>query len=781
MVQDGPKGALRGVKVVEFGEYVPGPLLGMLLSDQGAEVVKVERPGGDRARAHPAFATWNRGKRSVVLDLKSPACRNDAQKLVRAADVVIENFRPGVAERLGIGYEELTSSNPGLVYCSLPGFGEGSPYRDRPGWDPVIGALTGLHQATSMTTPIEGSAGPLFTPLPAPSTFAAVTGAVSVAMALVARRRSGAGQRIEVPLHSVMFNAVGSRFVKFHDYEPENPFPFSGYVMARLFRCADGRWVQSSGVYRSFAGSFAKGIGREEWADELTALFEQQPADAETRDLWLGRFRDIYAQRTAQEWETAISNEGGCITVCRTIDEWMETDQATTARIVETVDDASFGRMRQPGVHVRLRGTAGAIQGRAPTLGEHTDEVLNNAVLNDPGPPRSASESPKAALASALQGVRVLDLTIILAGPICGRTLAEFGADVIKIDDPHRPADMRGWMEVNRGKRNILLDLKRPEGLEVFWRLLDETDVVVENNRKGALARLGIGYDNARRRKPTIIYASLNTYGHDGPWAERPGWEQLAQAASGIQVRRGGRDGTPALLTYPMNDCGTGLLGAFAVALALHERDRTGKGQQVDTGLALTASLLQSPFFLDYEGFERRDPEGIGVRGYSALSRLYPASDGWLYVHCPSDAEWQRFLAVAELESTDRDPPLATAQARAAHIEGIAGELLKVFPNKTSQTWLELLEQAGVSAAPNLASEDLRDDPYIRDAGLIVSRDHPGFGMVEHSGNVAQLSRTPVQLGRPAPALGADTQQVLTEAGYSPADVTALKKAGVVG
>ncbi len=181
-------GALRGLKVMDFGHYIAGPLLGMLLSDQGAEVTKIERPQGDPTREELAFATWNRGKRSVVLDLKTEYGRETARKLALDADLLIENFRPGVAERLGIGYDELASSNPRLVYCSLPGFGENHPDRHRQGWEPVVGAATGLFPQ------VDESDKPLYSPLPIASTFAAIVGAVAVTMALCARDRSDLGQ-----------------------------------------------------------------------------------------------------------------------------------------------------------------------------------------------------------------------------------------------------------------------------------------------------------------------------------------------------------------------------------------------------------------------------------------------------------------------------------------------------------------------------------------------------------------------------------------------------------
>jgi crotonobetainyl-CoA:carnitine CoA-transferase CaiB-like acyl-CoA transferase len=376
--------------------------------------------------------------------------------------------------------------------------------------------------------------------------------------------------------------------------------------------------------------------------------------------------------------------------------------------------------------------------------------------------------------------VRVLDLCIVLAGPTCGRTLAEFGADVIKIDDPARPYDIVGNLDVNRGKRSIMINLKSEEGRAVFWKLVDTADVVVENNRKGSLARLGLGYDEVRKRKPDIVYASLNAYGYDGPWSYRPGWEQLAQATSGIQVRLGGRDSMPRLLPYPMNDYGTGLMGAYAVALALHERQRTGRGQSVDSGLALTACLLQSPYFLDYPGFQRQEPEGVGVRGYSALSRLYPAADGWLYLHCPDDDAWRRLTGLPEFSHLASNPGFATPEARKEHDPELVSQLGRVFTGKKRGDWLALLHSAGVSAVENVSIADFRDDPYVRRAGLVVTRQHPGRGRADHLGNPARLSGTPMRLGRPTPDLGAETEEILREAGYSEGEIQALKASGVV-
>ena len=763
------KGALDGVRVLDFGHYIPGPLLGMFLSDQGASVIKVERPEGDPARKHPAFAVWNRGKQSAVLDLKTEAGQAHARAFAANSDVVIENFRPGVADRLGIGYETLSEANPKLVYCSLPGFGEGSPHRHSRGWEPIVSASAGLYE------PARDSDGPVYTPIPAASAFSAIIGGVSVTVALIARQRNGKGQRIEIPLHSAIFAAMGRRLATVPGPESVDQFQIARWIMNHQYQCKDGRWVQHHGMFSRFFHRFLNEAGRPEWIEETTGLLGKEVDDATGR-MWLQRFEEIFRQRTAKEWEDAISKAGGACVMCRTVDEWLENDHAKAAGMVVEVEDAILGRMKQPGLQVRLHGTPGGVQGGAPMLGEHTSQALESAGAP---PVDSRAEGSVEEIISALQGIKVLDLCLILAGPTCGRTLAEFGAEVIKIDDPERPYDITQTVDVNRGKRSIKLDLKTEKGKEVFWRLLEGADVVVENNRAGAMERMGLGYEDIKKRRPDIIYASMNTYGYGGPWTDRAGWEQLAQAATGIQVRHGGRNGTPTVIHYTVNDYGTGISGAFAVALALYHRNRTGEGQSVSGALSYTACTLQSPFFLDYQGHQRKETEGLQARGISTLSSLYKTSDGWFYLHAPDEESWTRLTGLSEFSHLAGDERFAAAEKRSDNDPALGAELEAIFHEKERTEWLTALQAAGVSCIENLSIPDFRDDPYVRQAGLIVNRELPALGLVDHLGVAARLSGTPAQLGRPSPVLGEHTDEILREAGYSAAEIADMKAQGV--
>ncbi len=731
-------GALEGTRVIDFGQYIAGPMTAMFLADQGADVIRVEPPGGPRFDA-PANATWNRGKRSIVLDLKEPGDLDAAKRLVASADVVIENFRPGVMDRLGLGPVAMTAVNPRLVYCSLPGFAGDDRRAGVAAWEGVVAAAT----ATYRPNPRTGR--PVYAALPFSSSYAAFLAATSIAIALNARERDGAGQVVEVPLFDATFAAIGYR-IGGDAITGGDPNIARMLGITRQFACKDGRWfMYHAGNKR--AGDFLKSAGIEELLPGAVDKLTPQEIHARSEALFL--------TRTAAEWETfceAVGTEGS---ICRTSAEWMENEHALASGIVTEGDDPVLGRFRGPGINVRMSGTPGSVRWARHEPGADRDEVL--AAI--PSPARKAA-APADPLRAALQGVRVLDLCIVLAGPTCGRTLAEFGADVIRIDSPHRKA-VAFHNDINRGKRSILLDLKTAEGLEVFWKLAEQADVVVQNFRKGVAERLGIGYEAVRARKPDIVYASLNTYGQVGPWSTRPGHEQIAQAATGMQERFGG-DGRPTLAPFAVNDYGTGFMGAYGVALALLHRQRTGAGQHVDTALAYTATMLQSLFLHDYKGKMWDEPRGQDALGTGPLNRAYEASDGWFFLAC-REPELRRLPEFKHLL------PL-----------GLEGALEIAFKAAPVDEWVARLTEAGAGAHAIIGDvAELRDDPWVREHGLAITRHHPGQGELTTNGPSPRLSRTPPMPGRPAPLPGSDAASILSEIGMA-AEMGRLVREGVV-
>ncbi len=747
--------ALEGIHVVDFGQYIAGPLTGMLLADQGADVIRVDPPGGP-VWDTPANATWNRGKRSISLDLKQPDDVDVARRLTASADVVIENVRPGVMDRLGLGAETAIAANPQLVYCSLPGFASDDPRAAVRAFEGVVDA------ATATLRPHEGKAErPIYTAIPIPSVYAAFQAAVSITMALNARQRSGVGQRIEVPLFDSMFPSIGSRGTTVHD--PAHAVPSRAGIWGGSFECADGRWVQYGSGNQNFQ-AFVEAAGITDWDREGLTDIDRLMNDPELRAKQLQRARELFKTRSAREWEDLVAEAGSECAVCRTSAEWFEHPHARESNMVIEVDDPVYGPMLQPGINARLSRTPGAVRRAAPQPDHHRVEILHELQTRPspkPGPELVTT------LHGALDGVRVLDLCIILAGPTCGRTLAEFGADVIKIDNPNRGGHVQSHNDVNRGKRSILLDLRSAQGREIFWRLVDTADVVAQNYRAGRLEMLGVGYEQVRQRKPDIIYASLNAYGHLGPWAGRPGHEQFAQATTGMQSRFGG-DGQPALQPNPVNDYGTGFMGAYAVALALLHRQRTGEGQHVDSALAYTAMTLQSPYMQLYKDQRWDEPRGQETLGSGPLHRAYQARDGWFFLGAKAD-----------------DLPLLAAVDGLSEVVAGNGTRLEPaleqhFLTNTVDYWVSRCIAAGLGAHRCILDlPELMQDPWVVEHGLSATREHDDIGLVTTCGPAPRLSRTPVRIGQPAPRPGSNAQSILAEIGLADR-LESLIAAGVV-
>jgi crotonobetainyl-CoA:carnitine CoA-transferase CaiB-like acyl-CoA transferase len=747
---------LDDVRVIDFGQYIAGPLAGMLLADQGADVIRVDPPGGPMWDT-PANATWNRGKRSITLNLKQPDDVAMATRLIESADVVIENFRPGVMEHLRLGPQAAIRLNPRLIYCSLPGFASDDPRSQLRAFEGVVGAATATYRPQ---TP--GVDRPVYTAIPIVSNSAAFQAVVSIVIALLARERDGAGQWIEVPLFDATFPSIGARAMRVHD--PAHIVPTPRGIWSGGFECADGRWVQFSGSGNQNFRQFVEAAGITAWDPEGLTDIERIMRDPELLAEHLRRTRELFKTRTAQEWEDLVAKVGSECAVCRTSAEWLDHPHARASHMVIEVEDPQHGKMLQPGINVRLSRTPGAMRRPAPKPDQHRAEILAEIEAR---PPHAPPPAVAATMRAGLEGVRVLDLCIILAGPTQGRTLAEFGADVIKIDNPTRGSYVASHNDLNRGKRSILLDLKSEAGRDVFWRLLADADVVAQNYRAGKLDKLGLSYEQVRQRKPDIIYASLNAFGHLGPWAERPGHEQFAQAATGMQCRFGG-DGPPMVQPNPINDYGTGFMGAYAVALALLHRQRTGEGQHVDTALAYTAMTHQSPFMHVYAGKRWDEPSGQDRLGSGPLHRAYRARDGWFFIGA-------RLTDLPRLAAVDGLADLLSLRG-----EALERALAQRFASDIVDAWVARLTTAGIGAHRDIADLDaLMQDPWVTAHELSLTREHDEMGLVTTCGPAPRLSRPPIQVGRPAPKPGSDGPAILTEIGLADR-IEALIEAGVV-
>jgi len=736
------RGPLTGLRIIDFGQYVAGPLAAVLLADQGAEVIHVDPPGGPRlGGAVDAF--FNRGKRRVILDLKRPADVAAARRLIDTADAVIENFRPGVLARLGLAPGSLLSRSPRLIVCSLPGFGRDDPRAALRGFEGVIAAATdNCHPRVGEEPPGWDWDRPTYSALPLASSFAAYLAAVAVVMALIARQRTGRGQLVEVPLFDAMFTLIGHCGAYADDRGLRPPRGIHGRG-AGTFRCSDGRYVQfdtSSPRHLSWFARAAGLLGSFD-ADLLDLSANASP---EVNGRLHARLREEFATRTALEWEELGNAAGAAIGLVRTPAEWIATEHARLSHAVAEVEDPDLGPIWCAGLPVWLSAFPDPKFEPRERPGASTSEVLAQRA----DPPMRAAPAPEPGLGRPLDGIRVLDLGLALAGPTCGRILAEFGADVVKLSAPHAGAG--GYL--NRGKDSILVDLRTLAGQDVYWRLVDRADVVLENFSPGTADRLAIGYAEVHTRRPDIVYASISCYGLGGPWQGRRGWERQGQAVTGIMERTG----LPSVLgPYNIVDIGTGILGAFAIALGLYHRRQTGEGQLVSASLTQTGTYHQAAFMFGFRGYAPGEPRGYAALGEGPLQRFYRASDRWFF-----------------LGARPADLPALAGVTRSAELEGRDGPdleqaLADAFRHWQAASLVRRLTAAGVAAHVVVPIAELMTDDVVRARGLSVTQQVPGAGPCTMPGVSPHLSATPARVGWPPRQPGADAEAVLATVGLA--------------
>lgn len=392
-----------------------------------------------------------------------------------------------------------------------------------------------------------------------------------------------------------------------------------------------------------------------------------------------------------------------------------------------------------------------------------------------------------------LQGMTVIELAHIMAGPVCGRMLADLGADIIKVErvaggDPSRgfapplvDGESAAFMMINRNKRGIAVDLKHEAGRGIVEQLLDDADVVIENYRKGTMERLGLGYDTLRARNPGLIYCEISGFGRTGPYAELGGFDLVAQGYSGLMSITGeSAERPPVKCGPPVTDITAGLLATLGVVAAYVERLRTGRGQRIDTSLfeaGITQTFWQSAIALA----SGVSPQPMGsAHPLNAPYEAFETADGWITIGASSEATWQRLPPVLERPELLDDPRFERNRDRMVNRPALNALLAPAFKQRPTAEWLDRLTRAGVPAGPVLSIGDMLAHPQTRARDMVVETDHPSLGPMETIGFPVKFSATPASIHAGAPRLGEHTVEVLTALGRTQTEIERLIEAGVV-
>jgi crotonobetainyl-CoA:carnitine CoA-transferase CaiB-like acyl-CoA transferase len=803
---------LEGRLVLDLSWGVSGPAAAMLLGDAGADVVKIEPPGGDPFRPLlSGYTVWQRNKRSAELDLTDPADRDVFYALVDRADVVLESFAPGVAAELGVDHHTLLARNPRLVHATITGYGLEGKHAHRPAYDALVSARTGhmweargtVGGTIARLAGVEGilpgveapegcwvgaeRPGPLMPGVPWASMATMYLTTLAINAALRVRDLTGRGQHVHTSLlQGAMCSTLGA-WMRVEHPEVEN---FQTWITdprapRGFFKTADGRWTHHWVPLPGFIFSASAG-------DELAIPEGENPRKSSTRIgmhpeemLVLHELTPLMAECVARfpapEWERVAAQAGVPVQTVRSPEEALLDPLFVADGCVTEVDDPVHGRIRQVGAVINLSTSPFVAPRPAPAPGQHTEEV--RALAASPAP--EDAPAPLAAgrsLASPLDGIRVLDLGLAVAGPFGTQLLGDLGAEVIKVSTLTDDYWMSNHIAMccNRGKRSIAINLKTADGMRILHDLVRTADVVQHNMRYDAAQRLGVDYESLRAIRPDLVYCHTRGF-EKGPRTALPGNDQTGAALAGTEWLDGGLDhgGNPVWSTTSLGDTGNGFLSAIGIVQAIAHRDRTGEGQFLDTAIVYAQLLNASSAWITADGTTagHRPSLDAAQLGWSALYRVYPCADGtWLCVVALDDSTFARLARSVGRDDLATDPRVATRAARAEHDAWLVDELGRVFAARPAAAWFAALDAAGVPCEvsdPDFVLS-LFDDPEMIDKGWVARYRHEKVGTTDVMGLLFDFSETPGRIWGPPFVPGQHTGSILRELGYDDAAIAAL-------
>ena len=777
-------------------------LAGLILRQLGAEVIAVEPPGGQSARYVGPFAgdvvdterslhhwAYNRGKKSVVIDLETEEGRGQLRHLVAGADVLIESAAPGELEALGLGIEELAALNPALIHVSITAFGSDGSKARWAATDLTIQASCG----NMVITGDKDRAPVRVSTLPQAYHGAASEAAGAVLIALYERQdRSGLGQHIDMSAQQSMNHAAQSMMMA----EPNRAVSttriagganLQGIDIQLMWPCKDGHasvTLLFGEGFRAFTHNLMSWACEEGFLDEATRdknwseyalmlLDGREPVEEYNRVKQC--LTNFFATKTKSELLDGAMTRRVLIAPVWTTEDVFNSEQLAFRNYWEDVDHGDLGTVRYPGAFAKLTETPLTPLSSAPSLGADTSVILAGPARE----PNLRISEPKVVTDRPLEGLKILDLMWVMAGPAASRVLTDYGADLIRVHSVNKPDVARTlqpftdnvtdpefsglWNNMNAGKKELSLDMSKPGAMDVIWDLIDWADVVLESFSPKAMKKWGIGYEEIKARKPGIVMASSCLMGQSGPLAMLAGFGTMAAAISGFFYSTGWPDRAPCGPFGAYTDYTSPRWLVAAVMAAVERQRATGLGEYIDLSQAESAGYLMAPAMLEWS-VNRRLWERNGNRDLvMAPHGVYPSDgdDEWIAIACENDDQWAQLASAMGRGDLSE---LAVSERHERHDE-LDAAISEWTSAGDGPELMERLQGLGVPSHTVQNSTAVMNDPQIRHRGHFVEVPHAsqpnGVTVVEASR--FRLSRTPAVITAGAPIYGEHTFDVLAD------------------
>lgn len=733
---------LNELRIVEIGEGQAVQVAGLMLAALGAQVLKVERPGGDPARGQARFANWNRGKRSVVLDLAAPDGLAELDRRLAGADVLLHQFTPARARALGLDDATLGAKYPRLVTSGITGSPFNHPDVERSDDELLVAARFGaLYENDGYR------AGPIVWRFNAGSWAAAHLAAAGILARLVARLQSGRGGAAHTSLfqgHMVMLSLIWAR--NSAGPMPNNkPHPLAARPIGQqLYQCQGGDWLQIMDPPRQY-----------DYAN-MPTMWEvlAEGADISTEEGVI----DAFKRRPLDRWLADLRADDIAAEPAYPLGEMLRHEEVRANGYVVEVDDPLLGKTVQPNVPFHTDAPLPPV-GPAPRLGEGGE-----ADWTPPPAPVGSGAAP----AEVLAGVRVVDFGMFLAGPMAPSMMGDMGANVIKVEalTGDRIRFMhRYYQAASRSKRSIAVDLTRPEAEPILARLLQWAEAVHHNMRFKGAAKLGLSDEGIRKHNPDVAFNYVSAYGQRGTRGNWPGYDSIFNAIAGWEFENAGEGNKPIFNRPGTMDVSSAQSALVELMASLYAKRSGQRGYSTQTSLLGISALTQGETLILPDGSLAPTHHLTSDQtGFSPYHRIYQCSD----------AAW---IAVAA----------HTEARRAALREVLGGEEAGFEAQAASQTSADLLAALEAAGVPcdrvtfEAAEDQFFANPHYRDMGLISVLEQPLYGTVEQPGAFWHFGDTPIVFRHAAPAIGQHTDEIMRELGFTDAEIAEFRDKKVIG